>query len=66
MLGAAIHVRLAAAVTPTLRVWPAWCSRFVLYGIKVRFGESVTHRIVIPIENYPQKRSVRLTDYHPF
>ena len=36
-----------------------------IYGIKVSFWGSGTHEIVIPVENYPQKRSLRLSDYHP-
>ena len=37
-----------------------------IYGIKVSFWGSGTLKIVIPVENYPQKRSFRLADYHPF
>ena len=36
-----------------------------VYGIKVSFWESVTLKIVIPVENYPQKRSFQLADYNP-
>ena len=42
-----------------------WCDRFVLYGIKVSFWGSGTLKIVIYVENYPQKRSFRLDVYHP-
>ena len=37
----------------------------LIYGIKVSFWGSGTHEIVIPVENYPQKRSLRLAYYHP-
>ena len=36
-----------------------------IYGIKVSFWGSGTLKIVIPVENYPQKRSFRLADHHP-
>ena len=36
-----------------------------IYGIKVSFWGSGTLKIVIPVENHPQKRSFRLADYHP-
>ena len=35
------------------------------YGIKVSFWESDTFKIVIPVENHPQKPKNRLDDYHP-
>ena len=44
---------------------PRWCDRFGQYGIKVSFWASGTLKIVIYVENYPQKRCFRLTDYHP-
>ena len=39
--------------------------RFSQYGIKVSFWGSKTLKIVIYVENYPQKRCFRLADYHP-
>ena len=44
---------------------PRWCDRFGQYGIKVSFWASETLKIVIYVENYPQKRCFRLADYHP-
>ena len=44
---------------------PRWCDRFDQYGIKVRFWATGTLKIVIYVENYPQKRSFRLAVYHP-
>ena len=44
---------------------PRWCDKSGQYGIKVCFGGSDTLKIVIYVENYPQKRSFRLADYHP-
>ena len=44
---------------------PRWCDRFGQYGIKVSFWGSGTLKIVIYVENYPQKRCFRLADYHP-
>ena len=41
-----------------------WRDRFILYGIKVSFWGSGTLKIVIPVENYPQKQRFRLVDYH--
>ena len=38
---------------------------FGQYGIKVSFGGSGTLKIVILVENHPQKRFFRLADYHP-
>ena len=35
------------------------------YGIRVSFWGSRTLKIVIYVENYPQKRCFRLADYHP-
>jgi hypothetical protein len=35
------------------------------YGIRVSFWGSGTLKIVIYVENYPQKRCFRLADYHP-
>ena len=48
-----------------LRGWVRWCDRFVHYGIKVSFWGSGTLKIVIPVENYPQKRSFRLAVIRP-
>ena len=39
--------------------------RFSQYGIKVSFLGSGTLKIVIYVENYPQKRRFRLDDYNP-
>ena len=36
-----------------------------IYIIKVSFWGSGTLKIVIPVENHPQKRSFWLADYHP-
>ena len=44
---------------------PRWRDRFVQYGIKVSFWGSGTLKIVIYVENYPQKPCFRLADYHP-
>ena len=44
---------------------PRWCDRFDQYGIKVRFWATGTLKIVIYVENHPQKRSFWLADYHP-
>ena len=44
---------------------PWWPDRFVQYGIKVSFWGSGTLKIVIYVENYPQKRCFRLAYYHP-
>ena len=41
------------------------CDRFGQYGIKVCCWGSDTLKIVIYVENYPQKRSFLLVDYHP-
>ena len=49
----------------TIKGVPRWCDRFGQYGIKVSFWASVTLKIVIYVENYPQKRCFRLADYHP-
>jgi len=49
----------------TLKGVPRWRDRFVQYGIKVSFWGSGTLKIVIYVENYPQKRCFRLADYHP-
>ena len=35
------------------------------YGIKVSHWGSETFKIVIPVENYPQKPKKMLADYHP-
>eukprot|EP00964_Phaeocystis_antarctica_P112717 scaffold76841_cov69-Phaeocystis_antarctica.AAC.2 len=35
------------------------------YGIKVSSWGSETFKIVIPVENHPQKPKTRLADYHP-
>ena len=39
--------------------------RFVQYGIRMSFWGSGTLKIVIYVENYPQKPSFWLADYHP-
>ena len=44
---------------------PRWRDRFVQYGIKVSFWGSGTLKIVIYVENYPQKRCFRLAYYYP-
>ena len=44
---------------------PRWCDRFGQYGIKVSFWASGTLKIVIYVENYPQKRSFWVAYYHP-
>ena len=42
------------------------CDRFILYGNTVSFwGSSMTLKIVIPVEDHPQKLSFRLAYYHP-
>ena len=60
-------------------MWPRWVGQMVppfkgpaqvikqvcIYGIKVSFWGSGTLKIVIPVENHPQKRSFWLADYHP-
>ena len=38
---------------------------FILYGIKVNFWGPGTLKIVIYVENYPQKRIFWLAVYHP-
>ena len=42
----------------SLRGRPTWDDRFSQYGIKVSFWGSGTLKIVIYVENYPQKRDV--------
>ena len=49
----------------TVKGLPNLRDRFVQYGIKVSFWGSGTLKIVIYVENYPQKRSFWLADYHP-
>ena len=44
---------------------PRWDDRFGQYGIKVSFSGSGTLKIVILVENHPQKRIFRLDYYHP-
>ena len=39
----------------TLRGVPRWRDRFPQYGIKVSYWGSETLKIVIPVENHPQK-----------
>ena len=48
-----------------IRGLPNLGDRFVQYGIKVSFWGAGTLKIVIYVENYPQKRRFRLADYHP-
>ena len=43
-----------------LRGRPTWDDRFSQYGIKVSFGGSGTLKIVIYVENYPQKTMFRI------
>ena len=38
-----------------IRGLPRWCDRFSQYGIKVSFWASGTLKIVIYVENYPQR-----------
>ena len=42
-----------------------WDGRFGQYGITVSFWGSGTLKIVILVENHPQKRFFRLADHHP-
>ena len=44
---------------------PRWDDRFGQYGIKVSISGSGTLKIVILVENHPQKRIFRLDYYHP-
>ena len=44
---------------------PRWRDRFPQYGIKVSYWGSGTLKIVIPVENHPQKPENRLAYYHP-
>ena len=44
---------------------PKWRDRFGQYVIEVIFWGSGTLKIVIYVENYPQKRNFRLDNYHP-
>ena len=48
-----------------IRGRPWWDDRFSLYGIKVSFWGSGTLKIVIYVENHPQKPKNRLDYYHP-
>ena len=48
-----------------LRGVPRWRDRFPQCGIKVSSWGSGTFKIVIPVENHPQKPENRLADYHP-
>ena len=48
-----------------LKGLPNLGDRFVQYGIKVSFWGSGTLKIVIYVENYPQKRGFWLAYYHP-
>ena len=43
-----------------IRGVPRWRDRFPQYGIKVRLWGSGTLKIVIPVENHPQKPENRL------
>ena len=54
-----------ARLTLKIRGVPRWCDRFTQYGIKVSFWGSGPLKIVIPVENHPQKPKNRLADYHP-
>ena len=44
---------------------PRWRDRFAQYGIKVSFWGSGNLKIVIPVENHPQKPENWLAVYHP-
>ena len=48
-----------------LRGVPRWRDMFPQYGIKVSYWGSGTLKIVIPVENHPQKPKNRLADYNP-
>ena len=50
-----------------IRGVPRWRDRFPQYGIKVSYwgSGSGTLKIVIPVENHPQKPEYRLAYYHP-
>ena len=61
----AIVIKRWGPTNNPLRGVPRWRDRFVQYGIKVSFWGSGTLKIVIYVENYPQKRCFRLADYHP-
>ena len=49
-----------------LKGLPRLSGRSGQYSIKVSFGGSGTLKIVIYVENYPQKRRFRLAVYHPY
>ena len=57
--------KTAGGAEKAVRGVPRWRGRFVQYGIKVSFWGSGTLKIVIYVENYPQKRCFWLADYHP-
>ena len=57
---------LAAACLVSYRTGGAQVTRQVSqYGFKVSSWGSETFKIVIPVENHPQKPKNRLADYHP-
>ena len=60
-----MKVRPVVAIIDHVRLRVEKCSRFILYGVYVSLWGSGTLKIVIPFENYPQKRSFRLPNYHP-
>ena len=64
-LSRGLHYMFEWCKKVALRGWPTWDDRFSQYGIKVSFWGSGTLKIVIYVENYPQKRRFRLADYHP-
>ena len=49
----------------SVRGVPRWRDRFPQCGIMVSFWGSKTPKIVIPVENHPQKPENRLADDHP-
>ena len=59
------YVTMNNVLRARVRGVPRSLDRFSQYGIKVSFGGSGTLKIEIYVENYPQKRSFRLADYHP-
>ena len=52
--------QISARKGPAQVVWQVF-----VYGVKVSFWGSGTLKTVIYVENYPQKRSFVLADYHP-
>ena len=58
-----LHAQVATPLN--IKGLPNLRDRFVQYGIRMSFWGSGTLKIVIYVENYPQKRCFRLADYHP-